>query len=329
MKKIIALLIIPFIYACGGGGGSSHLIQTDSTSTEHSSDVVFGSVVHSFTGFSLPKVTSVDTYYDGSRYIMEVNRKDGSFSRIDSAYDLSSRFSYTSPRDNPMSHRHIEGFNFSSLDARGLITATVFIETSATNYNDYLAFGYWGHLDAALLGVETGSFIEGPDYDQPITVPFRGTATYTGVALGKFSTYYSSGSAAKGNYGGVLGLTANFSNNTVSGRISDILYANTEIFYTNGHTAELEDRHTDYAIELGTAIIDRSGQFSSTNVNLTHPYYGISFTEGEWAGRFSETRDSRGNPRGVAGTHQGYVGYPSGTREIFIGAHYGTTERFR
>ena len=297
-------------------------------------DVVFGSVAQART-VGLADVSGVDTSFTGDRFTLEIKRRDGSNIRLDTDRDDVSIVTEYSPSQNPVTNRPaLDGYMAQSSASR-LTVAGASVEWSSTDYSDYTAGGYWLHLDTVSQGVEVGAFMDGPDYESAVNLPVTGTATYDGRAAGIYLTKYGAdvdgpiGTLEAGEYGGDLSLVADFGVSTISGRINNIdlfgsyqITPNGNVYYAGyGYTA------SDYELVFGATPINQNGQFTGSNVRLTHPGLNIT-TSGTWAGRFSTVDDSAGNPRAVVGTHKGYTETPGGTVGIFVGAHYGATERF-
>ena len=217
--------------------------------------------------------------------------------------------------------------------------AGVGVEWSDTDFADYLAGGYWMHLDIAASGVEIGAFIDGPDYDSVVTVPASGSATYTGRAAGLYITSYGTdistqtlpaGSLEFGEYAGALMLVANFASRSISGDIRNVDTLNAYTVTPSGDIFELADTpSTGYVMTFGSTSIRQNGQFVGNDITLTHPAVNIASSNGSWAGRFSTVDDGSGNPRALAGTHRGYAATDGGSESVFVGAHYGSTGPFQ
>ena len=216
--------------------------------------------------------------------------------------------------------------------------AGVAVEWSNTDYTDYVAGGYWLHLDLASQGVEMGAFIDGPDYEGAVNLPATGTATYDGRAAGGYLTEYGTdastnsvpaGTLAAGEYNGDLSLVANFGTNTISGGIDNILLFESYGITPERYVVRFPDGRTDYELAFGATRIGSNGQFTGDDVRLIHPALSFSRNDGSWAGRFSTVDDSDGNPRAVVGTHEGSVATSGGAKSIFVGTHYGATNQFQ
>ncbi len=291
---------------------------------------MFGSVAQAIT-VGLAEVSGVDTSFTGDRFTLEIKRRDGNNIRLDTDRDEVSIVTEISPSQNPVTNRPaLDGYMAQSSASR-LTVAGASVEWSSTDYSDYTAGGYWLHLDTVSQGVEVGAFMDGPDYESAVNLPVTGTATYDGRAAGVYLGEYGTdlglprGTLEAGEYSGDLRLVANFGTNTISGDIDEIYLEGA--YLTPGGIQVPFSVSSDYRLILGATPINQNGQFTGSNVRLTHPGLNIT-TSGTWAGRFSTVDDSAGNPRAVVGTHKGYTETPGGTVGIFVGAHYGATERF-
>ena len=375
MKKsgLIYILLSFLLAACGGGGGGGSSTDpmpmlTDMVRAEYDPQVgqtafrgsqsrgtdfisqasssffsaaeqpnnpIFGSVVQSYE-VNISPVSEVDTDFDGTNFALRINRQDGSSTTLDTNSDQVSDVVEYTGNQNPVSNRPaVEGYVGRVGQNSGTV-AGVTVEWSNTDPTDYLAGGYWMHVDNQSQVAEIGAFIDGPDYDDNVDMPVTGTAAYTGGAGGVYLTRLGTGienlpagTIKQGEYHGDLSLTADFGANTISGNINNIDFFYRYALTPDGNVYPLQNiLSSGYEIHLGSASFDQAGQFVGQNISVTHPTIGIASTSGSWAGRFSTVDDSFGNPRGVAGTHRGEAIDTDGANSIFVGAHYGATERF-
>ena len=297
---------------------------------------IFGSVAQAFTA-GLSGVTGVETSFNGGRFALQINRRNGSSTTLDTDHDLVSDVEEVSPSENLITNRNaVQGYVY-RLNEREFTAAGVGVEWSNTDFADYLSLGYWLHVDIGTQDAEIGAFIDGPEFAAPIQVPVTGTATYNGRAGGVYLTQYGtdgspvpSGTFEQGEYEGRATLTADFGSNRISGLIDNIGLHSIVAVAPDGETAyEPSLVNTDYEVILGAAPISQAGTFWGQSVTLTHPQLQVTTSDGSWAGRFSTIDDNVGNPRSVAGTHRAHVTYAGGTEGVFAGAFYGATERFQ
>ena len=305
---------------------------------QQSGTTIFGSVVQAFTS-GVPAVSGVDTSFDGDRFTFRINRQSGGPTMLDTDQDDTYITAEYTPTANVITDRPaVDGYIVRSSGTE-VTAAGVSVEWSNTDFADYLAGGYWLHIDTDTPGVEIGAFIDGPDYDSVVSVPVTGTATYNGRAAGLYITSYGAdiatqtlptGSIEFGEYAGALMLVANFGTSSISGDIHNIDFFDSYTVTPNGTVVALaDDPSSDYVLMFGATPIRQNGQFDGNNITLTHPTANIATTNGSWAGRFSTVDDSSGNPRAVAGTHRGYAATPGGSESVFVGAHYGSTGQFQ
>ena len=301
-----------------------------------SSNTVFGSVAQAHT-VGLSAVSGVDTSFTGDRFTLEIERQDGNNTRLDTDRNAVSIVNLYTPSQNSITNRPAVDGYIASVSTSKVTVAGVLVEWSNTDYTDYVAGGYWLHLDLS-QGVEMGAFADGPDYEGTVNLPATGTATYDGRAGGVYLTRYGTdaityripaGTVAAGEYNGDLSLVANFGTNIISGGIDNILLFDSLGVTPDGNVFLFDDERTDYELVFGATRIGSNGQFTGSDVSLTHSALSFTRNDGSWAGRFSTVDDSDGNPRAVVGTHKGSVATSGGAEAIFVGAHYGATNQFQ
>lgn len=370
LMKIFLLGISVFLLVACGGGGKGRMEQTalsgspsSGTATQQiissvapqqvavitpaltrllqqaSIQTAFGSVTQSF-GDGVSPVASVSTSFNGSRFVLNLNRRDGTTTTLDSSRHDTVLATTYDPETSPVTRRSaVEGAVY-TLDPDHLAVTGVAIEWSNTDFTDYIAGGYWVHVnltDRDMPGAEIGAFIDGPAYQDRARMPMTGTASYAGIAAGTYVLRYGSdigipnvgpvpGSVGAGDYRGRVRMVADFGEHSVSGQIDDISIDG--VIRTPQGRLYPVAREPGYTVYLDAADIGQNGRTSGAGVRLTHPLLDITETSGTWAGRFSRVDDSRGNPRAVAGTHAGRFETAAGTEAVFAGAHYGASERF-
>ncbi len=122
-------------------------------------------------------------------------------------------------------------------------------------------------------------------------------------------------------------LTADFSANTLSGCIGcqgDIAIRRLHLHDLLGdEVRQLEALPTDYELHLGTVTFNPDGTFELPDVTVMHPERTITQSEGFWGGGFSNTPDSAGNPRLVAGFSDAEFEEADGSRGSFWGMFNG------
>ncbi|MCY4420315.1 MAG: hypothetical protein OXC42_03565 [Gammaproteobacteria bacterium] len=360
MNKHVVILLSLFLCACGGGGSMNSQPQTAfpqateqdiSGFTEVSTRVIHltqqaggapvfgeggaqGSVMSSYTS-GLAEVSSFNTSFDGERFVLELNRQDNSSSIVDTETASYAVGVNLTPEQNLLSNRDaVQGHALSTTGSAQTVIGT-FIEWEDNDFTNYLAGGYWIHADPATSGVEFGAFVDGPEYDQVITVPASGRATYTGRSAGFFmgtygvGTPYPEGTIEAGEFQGVFTMFADFDTGMVSGQVRDVDFTYKSLLFPGAQAQE--DRvttRTGYSLDMAATPFNSAGQFFGNDITLSHEF--ISFVEagGSWAGRFSEVDDANGFPRAVAGVHRGFGRTARGSTALFVGAHYGATEQY-
>ena len=192
------------------------------------------------------------------------------------------------------------------------------------------------HADANPFDVHIGAFVDGPEIDlnSPPTMPVSGTATYFGPAAGLYAAEYGSdalsaprGSLEVGEFGGGVTLSADFSSNTIAGRVDNISVSGVFWNSQTSETAAFSGVATDYRVNLGTTSINvGNGTFQGANVTLTSPSVPTAQSSGNWAGQFSNRPTSDGDPRLVAGTFGGAGATAGGSKVGFVGAFFGAKQ---
>ena len=360
MNRHIVILFSLFLCACGGGGSvpspsqtafSQSTVQDISSFSEVSDRIIHhtqqaggapvfgegsdqGSVMSSYTS-GLADVTSFDSSFDGERFKLEVNRQDGSSTTVDTdTASLAVGINLT-PEQNLLSNRNaVQGHTLSSVGSTRTVMGT-FIEWEDGDFTNYLAGGYWVHVDLATSGVELGAFMDSPEYDQAITVPSTGKATYTGRSAGFFmATYgvgtpYPEGTITAGEFQGIFTMSADFDTSMVSGQVRDVDFTYESILIPGAQPQENRVlTRTGYMLDMAATPFSSAGQFFGSDIMLSHPSITFVDVGGSWAGRFSEVSDADGFPRGVAGVHRGFGRTAGGSTAHFVGAHYGSTEQY-
>ncbi len=239
---------------------------------------------------------------------------------------------------NPVTKRPAVDAAVYERDQTRLTMTGVAIEWSNTDFTDYIAGGYWVHVDLSSLslqntvpGAELGAFIDGPDYQDRASMRVTGTATYSGIAAGAYVTRYGtditipgvdsvSGSLGTGDYRGLARLVADFGKRSVSGRIDSISIDG--VVVTPQGNRHPVDQMPGFTMHLNDASISQNGRVSGPGMRVTHPSLSIAEATGTWASRFSRVDGGHGNPQAIAGTHAAKFKTGGGTEAVFTGAHY-------
>ena len=300
----------------------------------------FASVTQSSNSASGVTTDTASAILDGSRLTLTVERDDGSSLTLDSAAETSESQDIELPVDGR------SGRFYAMLDFGELSLSEISISVAAviTSWNDddptnYLAGGYWLHVEGELfdpedIEVETGAFMDGPELSGTPPLPRLGTASYRGPATGIYAYEYGSGhagraegSAAVGQFFGSAALTANFETDAVSGSIADMTVAAAGTT-PDGDEFELDGEDPGLRMDLGSAGFAPDGTFSGMDVTVasTDPDRAIADSRGSWGGRFSNIADA-GVPRLVGGTAGAEWEERDGSRGVLLGAFFGAREQ--
>ena len=363
MQKIVVLLAAMLLAACGGGGGggggggvvsssmmpeaappddgpsiSSAQAANPQTTQEAASDAAnnlpnFGSVTQSSNFGSVAGISgdSATVEFNGVYGTVTIQRTDGSRLRFDSRTDTTSEWSWPPPIPG-----HTDAAT-AILDKPGQSSAVVGVSWDSTDPTDYLAGGYWVHVEGAageIAGAEFGAFIDGPEISvsSPPDLPLSGTASYLGEAEGLgFQVNGTDTDDPGGRWYGIFSATADlhadFSDMTISGCVGcvgGVLFLGR---YEDSSGRVRDVTTTSPAqVHLGPAPISQDGSFRNRAVSLTSPDFDITSSNGAWGGQFSNIPDASGDPRLVAGTFGGESESSGGTEALFVGAYYGTSQ---
>lgn len=292
----------------------------------------FGSVTQSSNSAFGVTTDTASTAFDGNRLTLRIDRRRGSDSVLEPVPDGASYID-ASPAMAGHSGRF---YALAGVTDAGVSVAVAYTSWDNADPTDYLAGGYWMHLEADLnapdlFELEVGAFIDGPELSGTPTLPVSGTASYRGSAVGLYAYEYGGGHAQSathladvGQYEGSVTLTANFGANWISGRIDEVSVSG---FRTarDGRETEFHDEAPFAQVALGAATIRPDGRFSNSDVRVVAGAGRvIGPTGGSWGGGFSHIPDAAGDPRLVAGTAGAEWSEPDGSRGAVIGAYFAT-----
>ena len=344
---VAATFSVLALAACGGGGGgvtvsnggpstptladarSANGSAARSAGAQAASNLPnFGSVTQSTNAGSVAGISgdAALTSFDGRNVRVTVQRMDGSRLAFDSATDRVDGESYP-PILPGYSYR---GDALLTSTATTLSVAAVYTNWNSANPTDYLAGGYWMHLEGRtdtleITGADIGAFVDGPELSGVPTLPRLGTASYSGRAGGLYA-YESVRFTEVGEFGTDAQLTANFASNTISGCVGceegiTVWGVATD---ANGDISEFGDETVPVRLRLGETEIRPNGNFRNRNVRLEGDDRTVTHTDGSWGGQFSNIPTQTGEPRLVAGTAGAEWTEADGSRGVFVGAWFGT-----
>lgn len=337
LKLAIAAMLT--LVGCSGGSGDMDMAEQEpitepeflATVASASSPVsgLHASVSNGFVHTN-PNVSGVNTVFANGHVVTTISR-DGS-----SDITLDTKDSARGLR--PVSLVHLPGrsggygyvFEGTPSSATGALIA---VDWSDSDPSDYLAAGYWAHVQqGGTTTIEYGAFVDGPELNpsSPPALRTAGTASYQGTAGGLYRAYFGSdtgplqGSRETGTFVGVATLSANFDDGTISGCLGCAvpIQVSGYQFDPSGAANDL-DKTLTYQLHMDATSIDRtSGTFEGSSARFTGGEIPIVRTEGEWTGQFS-TRLNGGDPRLVAGTAAGEGTTAGGSTITFLGAFAG------
>ena len=361
IAALAAAASLLFLAACGGGGGggggSSNSMPVPppppapTVADAQSADPAavraagaraatslqnFGSVTQSSNrGVSGITTDAASASFDGSNLQVTVRRQDGSSLALNSATDTVEDLTTDGP--SPLFDHTARDWYLLNYTNTSVSVAYAAVSWDRTDPTDYLAGGYWMHLEGdfstpTITGAEIGAFVDGPELSGTPTMPVLGTASYQGAAQGLYAYEYGSGhvgvprgSTEIGEYQGIAGLTADFGANTISGCIGCTggIRVVGIVATPDGYTEDF-DATVAARMRLGAATFGSSGTFTSRDISIELAGRTVTSTNGSWGGRFSTIQDNAGDPRLVAGTTGAEWNESDGSKGVFIGAYFAT-----
>ena len=299
----------------------------------------FGSVTQSSNSLSGVTTDAAAASLDGSRLTLRIERANGSRLTLDSAGEASDSQDFDFPVDGRSGRAHVLlDFGELSLSRTAISVAAVYTSWNDDDPTDYLAGGYWMHVEGDLLdpdgiAVEIGAFMDGPELSGAPALPALGAASYRGPATGIYAYRYGTGhasraqgSAAVGEFFGIAALEADFAAGTVSGSIGEMIVSALGAT-PGGEEFEIAGEDPGLRVDLGSAAFGANGTFTGANVTVasTDPNRTIDDSGGAWGGRFSHLLDA-GEPRLLGGTVGAEWEEANGGEGVLLGAFMGAKE---
>ena len=134
-------------------------------------------------------------------------------------------------------------------------------------------------------------------------------------------------------YEGVVTLTADFADGTLSGCIGctgDLVTRRAHFgIFLGDEVRDVRAVAADYELHLGVTPFDPDGTFEHHDVEVRHPDRTVTHSEGDWGGTLSNVPDRDGNPRLVAGFSDAVFEEGDGSVGEFIGTFVALSESFR
>ena len=297
----------------------------------------FGSVTQSSNiGMSGTTTDTATTALDGSRLRLTVGRMDGSTLTLDSDSETSDFQDFDFPVDGRSGRAYVLlDFGELSLTGTSISVAAVYTSWNDDDPMNYLAGGYWLHVEGNLfepedIEVEIGAFMDGPELSGTPALPGLGTASYRGPATGIYAYEYGSGhvdrmqgSAAAGEFFGIAELEADFGAGAISGSIGETIVSAVGAT-PDGDGFELQGEETGLRVDLGPTALGPNGRFSGREVSVasTDPNRTVTGSSGSWGGLFSNILEA-GEPRLVGGTAGAEWEESDGSQGVLLGAFFG------
>lgn len=299
----------------------------------------FGSVTQSSNNASGVTTDTASASLAGGRLTLTVERADGSRLTLDSAAEASQSQDFDFPLEGRSGRAHaLLDFGELSLSRTAISVAAVYTSWNDDDPTNYLAGGYWMHVEGDLLdpngiAVEIGAFMDGPELSGTTALPVLGGASYRGPATGIYAYEYGGGhasrargSAAVGEFFGIAALDADFAARTVSGSIDEIVVSALGAT-PDGEEFEIAGEDPELRVDLGSAAFGPNGTFTGADVTVasTNPNRTIAGSGGAWGGRFSNLPEA-GEPRLVGGTVGAEWEEQDGGQGVLLGAFLGAKD---
>ena len=253
----------------------------------------------------------------------------------------------TEPDTTPIPGHQARNWTFVKDADIGTSVAYALLSWDPADPADYLMAGWWAQFpgqhipDLSFRNSIQRSIVDGPEVDPsaPPRLPVEGQATYAGQAGGLYAYELGSdwgedeGAFAIDEYEGVITLTADFADATLSGCIGcagDLVTRRAHFgIFLGDEVGDVRAVAADYELHLGVTPFNPDGTFEHTDVEVRHPDRTVTHSEGDWGGTLSNVPDRDGNPRLVAGFSGAYFEERDGSIGEFKGTFVALSETFR
>ena len=258
----------------------------------------FGSVTQSSNVASGTTTDSASASFSGNQPTFSVTRSGGSVENFRPSSDASADPDSTEDGEGAWTLRGQESGNSISI---------AFVEANWSQQaaqSEWFARGVWIKTADAdnptPQNIEIGAFVDGPEIESDADLGgLSGSATYRALVSGIYVS--TDDELDTGRFNSILSLTANFTNNTISGCVG---CNNAGIEYEEGFDQDETSSDTvPYRLRLNGGTISDNGRIEGGDVTVqTDLDVPVTTRGGSWSGRFSNRNNIDGRPRAVAGT---------------------------
>ena len=280
--------------------------------------------------------------FTGPRLRVFVTLEDGTEVSVNSADDAVA----TEPGVTPIPGHQARTWTFVKDADIGTSIAYGLVSWDPKDPADYLMAGWWAqfpdqHLpELSFRDSIQYALVDGPEIDPatPPTLPFAGTATYTGQAGGLYRYVPGSdwgedeGANLLDEYEGAIAIEADFAAGALSGCIGctgDLVTRRAHFgIFLGDDVRDVRAVAADYELHFGATPFNPDGTFEGTEVEVRHPDRAVTQSEGFWGGSLSSLPAEDGNPRLVAGFSAGKFEESDGSAGRFFGTFLALSERF-
>ena len=281
--------------------------------------------------------------FSGPRLRVFLTLDDGTEVSVNTADDAVA----TEPGATPIPGHQARDWTFVKDAEIGTSVAYGLVSWDPNDPADYLMAGWWAQFPDQHLPYLSFrdsiqyALVDGPEMDPsaPPRLPVAGQATYVGQAGGLYAYELRSdwgedeGAYVHDEYEGVVTLTADFADATLSGCIGcagDLITRRAHFgIFLGDEVRDVRAVAADYELHLGVTPFDPDGNFEHDDVEVRHPDRTITQSEGFWGGTLSNVPDRDGNPRLAAGLSDAAFEESDGSAGLFYGTFVALSEPFR
>ena len=310
----------------------------DATSQAAMSPPRFGSVVQA-AAVDVASTSSISTAFDGTDLTITVSRDDGGTLALDTGSDVSDS---SGTSESPIAGHSAQAWVVLKIDNDGISVARATVTANDSDAADYLTMGYWMHIagdlsEFSFTGVEIGTFVDGPELSltSPASLPNQGKASYYGPAAGAYGVQHGAGGAGTpgpteiGEFTSTVELKADFAAGAIGGCVGcrdGVALFGVLHDADTGEESDILLEDSGYRLHLDPTSFDSNGTFRGQQLRLEHAATSVASTIGAWGGQFSNSADSAGDPRLVAGTFGAEATGANESEAVFLGSFLGTKE---
>ena len=281
--------------------------------------------------------------FSGPRLRVFVTLEDGTEISVDSAEHAVA----TAPGATPIPGHQARAWTFVKDADIGTSVAYGLVSWDPRDPADYLMAGWWAQFpgqhapDLSFRDSIQFALVDGPEFDAaaPPRLPLEGRATYAGQAGGLYAYVPGSdwgedaGAYVLDEYEGIVTMTADFADGTLSGCIGcagDLVTRRAHFgIFLGDDVRDVRAVAAGYELHFGATPLNDDGTFEHAGVEVRHPERAVAHAEGYWGGALSNLPDRDGNPRLAAGFSNAAFAEGDGSAGQFYGTFVALSGPFR